>query len=102
MAEETIIAYCGLVCSKCGAYLKGRCKGCHSDKPMNRNCKVKKCAMERQIITCADCKDFDDLRQCKKLNNFVSKIFAIIFRSNRIGNLERIAETGFDSFKAEQ
>lgn len=39
--KEFILAYCGLVCSECGAYTKGRCKGCHSDKPMNKGCKVR-------------------------------------------------------------
>ena len=101
-AKEFVLAYCGLVCSECGMYVKGRCQGCHTDKPMYKSCKVKPCALENNYTSCADCQEFENLRDCKKLNNFVSKIFAIIFRSNRIGNLERIAETGFDSFKAEQ
>jgi len=98
MAEATaekIVAYCGLVCSDCGAYKKNKCKGCHSEKPMNIGCKVKPCAIERGYSTCAECSDFADLRDCKKLNNFISKIFAFIFRSDRIGNLYRIREAKF-------
>lgn len=40
-AGEKIIAYCGLVCDDCGAFKKGKCQGCHCDKPLNRGCKVK-------------------------------------------------------------
>ena len=89
-SKEFILAYCGLVCSECGAYLKGRCQGCHSDKPMNRSCKVKPCAQEKNLVSCAECKDFTNLAECKKLNNWIAKIFGLIFRSNRIGNLNHI------------
>ena len=100
--KEFILAYCGLVCSECGAYTKGRCKGCHSDKPMNRGCKVKPCAQERNFSSCAECKDFPDLADCKKLNNWISKIFAFIFRSDRLGNLNQIREIGLDKFKEQK
>ena len=100
--QEIIIAYCGLCCSNCGMYIKGRCQGCHSDKPMNRNCKMKACAMERGYITCAECTDFQDFKQCKKLYNIVSRFFGFIFRTDRIGNLNRIKNVGIDKFKEEK
>ena len=105
MSEQTeaiVIAYCGLICSDCGAYKKNRCKGCHSEKPMNRNCKIKKCNIENNYVTCADCKEFDDLKKCRKLNNVISKVFSFIFRTNRIRNLNSIREVGIDQFKAEK
>ena len=98
--SEKIIAYCGLVCSECGAYKKQKCQGCHSEKPMFKNCPVKKCALENCFSTCADCVEFEDLKQCKKLNNFISKIIGFIFRSDRIGNLNKIREDGLDVFKS--
>ena len=98
--NEKIIAYCGLVCSDCGAYKKHKCQGCHSEKPMFKNCPVKKCAIENSFSTCADCVEFEDLKQCKKLNSFISKIFGLIFRSDRIGNLNKIREKGLDTFKS--
>ena len=98
-SKEFVLACCGLVCSDCGAYLKGKCDGCHCDKPMNRGCKVKPCVQERNYTCCAECGDFANLKDCKKLNNFISKIFALIFRSDRIGNLNRIRESGIDEFK---
>ena len=99
---EVIIAYCGLACSNCGAYLKGKCLGCHSDKPMNRNCKMKICAMRRDYTTCADCSDFSALKECRELYNPVSRFFGFIFRTDRIGNLNRIREVGLSQFKEEK
>jgi hypothetical protein len=100
--QEVIIAHCGLVCSKCGSFKKGRCHGCHSEKPMFKNCPIKKCNIDGNLATCSDCADFEDLKKCKKLNNFISKIFGLLFGTNRIGNLVRIREIGPDVFKKEQ
>jgi len=102
MAEGTdgkIVAYCGLICSDCGAFKKLKCQGCHSDKPIFKNCPVKKCAMDKNYSTCAECGEFEDLKQCRKLNNFVSKLMGFVFRTDRIGNLKRIREIGLETFK---
>lgn len=93
------LAYCGLVCSQCGAFIRGRCRGCHSPKPMHSRCLVKRCAVERKIASCAECNEFADLHDCRKLNNFVSKLFGLVFRSDRIGNLERIRRGGLVEFQ---
>ncbi len=103
MAESSsgkIVAYCGLVCSECGAFKKLKCQGCHSDRPMFKNCPVKKCAVSRSYCTCAECGDFEDLKGCRKLNNLVSRIMGFVFRTNRIGNLRRIREIGLERFRA--
>ena len=96
--HDLIVAHCGLVCSDCGAFKKGKCQGCHSDKTMCFNCKVKKCNLAHGYTTCADCTEFEDLKKCKKLNSFVSKIFKLIFRSDRLGNLNCIRQKGLDTF----
>ena len=98
---EPVIACCGLICSQCGAYVKQKCLGCHSDKPMFKNCPVKKCVIERNYVTCADCTEYTDIKLCKKLNSFVSKIFGWIFKSDRIGNCNKIRANGMEAFKAE-
>ncbi len=100
--SDFIVAYCGLACTNCGMYIKGRCAGCHSDRPMNRNCKMKACAMERGYTTCADCTAFSNLKDCRKLNNLVANFFGFIFRTDRIGNLNRIREVGLDRFIEEK
>ena len=97
-----VLGCCGLVCSECGAYLKDKCGGCHSDKPMGYKCKVKPCVQEKNGVSCAGCGDFENLSECKKLNNWIAKIFEFIFRKNRIGNLCRIREIGIDGFAEEK
>jgi hypothetical protein len=94
------LAFCGLVCSTCGAFTRGKCKGCHSPKPMHSRCLVKKCAMAKGIGSCAECSDFANLHDCKKLNNFISKMFGFVFHSDRIGNLETIRDIGCSQFLA--
>jgi hypothetical protein len=73
------IAYCGLDCEKCDAYLATvkkdaalqaevaarwrmkpeqiECMGCKSATPLF-NCTLKKCASKRGVPTCAHCTDF--------------------------------------------
>ena len=96
MENGKMAAYCGLVCGDCGMYRKGRCGGCDSGNAMMKNCKVKACAIEKNFKTCAECSEYENLSDCKKLNNFVSKVFGFVFRTDRIGNLERIREGGKD------
>ena len=101
-SKDLVIAHCGLVCSYCGAYLKGKCKGCHSDRPMNRHCKMKACSLSHGYANCAECEEYDNLHDCRKLNNLVANFFGFIFRTNRIANLERIRQVGIERFKEEK
>lgn len=96
--SKAIVACCGLVCSECGAFKKSRCQGCHSEKPMFKNCPVKKCVSDNSFKTCAQCGAYSNLKQCRKLHNPISRIFGFIFRTNRIGNLEQIRADGFEKF----
>ena len=98
-ADDFLLAYCGLVCSDCGMYKKGKCDGCNSDAPLNKNCKVKACAVEHEYSTCADCEMYAEFKDCGKLNNFVSKVLGFIFRTNRIVNLDIIKRDGVDALK---
>jgi hypothetical protein len=100
--NDVIIAHCGLCCTNCGMFIKQKCLGCHSDKPMNRNCEMKACSIGRGYSTCASCNEFKDFKQCKKLYNIISRFFCFIFKTNRIGNLNRIKEIGLDNFKKEK
>jgi len=95
-AQDTIVAYCGLVCTKCYGFRKGKCQGCHSEKPMYKKCPVKKCNIDNGYSTCADCKEFTDLKKCKKLYNIISRIFGLVFRTNRMANLEKIKQFGIE------
>ena len=100
--KDVIVAHCGLVCSECGAFKKSKCKGCHGGKPMFRNCPIKKCNLDHQRTTCADCTEVQELADCGKLNNLISKFFAMVFHTNRIENLNTIRKVGLEQFKTSQ
>jgi hypothetical protein len=54
--------------------------------------------MEQKLSSCAECKDHSDPMKCKKFNNFVSKLFAFVFKSNRAGCLDQIRNLGLDEY----
>ena len=83
-------------------FRKGRCKGCHGDKPMYKGCPIKACVKDNNYDTCADCEEFySEFRDCRKLNNLISKICGFVFRSDRLGNIDRIRAAGLEKFKSE-
>ena len=96
---DGMIAYCGLDCGKCRAFIatqaedSGRkkeiakewtkglnvefkpedinCNGCTSDTISGwctKICKIRPCAEERKVKTCAHCNDYP----CEKLKEFLS------------------------------
>jgi hypothetical protein len=99
-ADEDLVAYCGLYCGECGKLKKGRCPGCAENEKASW-CKVRTCCIEHDYSSCADCREFDDLKDCRKLNNFMAKTFAVIFRSDRNGSLRRIREVGRKEYARE-
>ena len=99
-ADKNLTAFCGLYCGACKAYLREKCAGCRESAKRNW-CKVRTCCIERSFTTCADCKDFPDPADCGKFNNFISKFFAFIFRSDRRACVLRVREIGCEAFAAE-
>ncbi|MFH0919451.1 MAG: DUF3795 domain-containing protein [Fibrobacterota bacterium] len=89
-----LIAYCGLYCGACGAYLKERCPGCRENIKADRWCKIRVCCTERKYASCAECTEFADVNACKKFNNLFSKFFAWVFRSDRKACIGQIREKG--------
>ena len=95
--DPKLVAYCGLYCAACGAYQKGRCPGCH-DNVKATWCKVRACCGEHSYLTCADCKDFPNPNDCRKLNNFIAKIIGVVLNSNRQACVLKIRELGVDEY----
>ncbi|MBU6998192.1 MAG: DUF3795 domain-containing protein [Theionarchaea archaeon] len=88
MAEEDMIAFCGLVCNECPAFIAKRtnndelrektaeqwsspewsveadeinCDGCTSEGEQFKHCtmcKVRTCGSEKGVLTCAHCTDY--------------------------------------------
>jgi hypothetical protein len=92
-----IISYCGLYCSNCRSYKKGKCPGCQGNAKATW-CKIRSCCMEKGYKSCAECAEFSNPMDCKKFNNFVSRIFALVFRSDRAASIEMIKKQGYDNY----
>ena len=92
-----MVAYCGLFCGACGSFRRGRCAGCLDGGGFS-SCKVRICVKDKDYRTCADCDEYLD---CKLLNNFIARIFGLVMRSNRIGNLTAIKRDGIEKWAGE-
>ena len=100
LTDKDLIAYCGLYCGACKKYLREKCLGCHENIKAGW-CKVRTCCIENSYISCADCRIVDDLKDCKKINNFISKVFSLVFRSDRLACLARIKEIDYYEYAKE-
>ena len=101
MANESLVAACGLYCGACRAYLNNKCPGCKNNVKAEKWCKVKICCKENNFKSCADCKMFEDVKKCKKFNNIFSKLFALFLGSNRQWCVNRIRQKGYTEFAKE-
>ena len=97
--DPALVAYCGLYCGACGAFLKGRCPGCHENAKA-RWCKVRACCLEHAYKTCADCTDFADPNACRSFNSWISTVIGVVLNSNRQACVLKIRELGADGFAA--
>jgi hypothetical protein len=97
IADTQLVACCGLYCGACGAYLKEKCKGCRGSEK-NSWCKVKQCVLQKKISTCADCGEYPNPMDCKKFNNFISRLFGLLFNSNRAACVKEIKQSGLDIY----
>ena len=93
ISDSKLVAYCGLYCGACKKYLQEKCQGCHDNEKATW-CKIRSCCMDNQYSSCAECKEFPDPNDCRMFNNFMSKVFALIFRSNRAACIDQIREIG--------
>ena len=98
-ADSELVAHCGLYCGACKRYLKEKCSGC-KENVKAAWCKIRACCIENSYISCADCREFGDPMDCKKFNNIMSKLFAVLFRSNRKACIEMIKDKGYEEYAA--
>ncbi len=94
-ANAELVACCGLYCGACKSHLSGKCGGCRENSKASW-CKVRSCCMEKHIKSCAECAEFADPRACRKYNNFMSKLFGLIFRSDRAACIAQIKRLGLE------
>jgi hypothetical protein len=76
MDGKEYIGCCGAYCKTCGAFARGKCKGCKlgfdGDRNINKTgCNVKKCCFrDNTFETCADCSKLDS---CNYMENWYKK-----------------------------
>jgi len=125
MKSEWEISVCGLNCVQCDMYQAShgneklrneiidwfkkkrnktlkpeqvKCEGCKGPLSVHwsSDCKMLKCAREKKIEYCFQCKDF----QCQILNAFASD--GVDHHERTVVNLKRMKEIGLDAWIAEQ
>lgn len=96
--NKELVAFCGLYCAACRQYLKGECAGCQKNEKAQW-CKVRTCCLEKGYTSCADCTI--NVADCKKFSNFVSKMFAFFFNSDRKACIDRIKTIGTEEYARE-
>ena len=100
VSNSALVAYCGLYCGACSRYLKDKCQGCHGNEKAAW-CKLRTCCREKGYASCGDCTEFENTMACRKFNNFISRIFGFIFRSDRNACIRRIREIGVQGYSDE-
>ena len=98
--DPNLVAYCGLYCGACRAYLAGSCPGCR-ENTRGRWCRVRTCCISGGHATCAGCTSHLDPRHCAKFNNLISRVFGFVSRSNRAACIDRIDRIGRQGFARE-
>ncbi|MGA2061582.1 MAG: DUF3795 domain-containing protein [Thermoguttaceae bacterium] len=100
VADPKLVACCGLYCGACRAYLGGRCPGCRENHKASW-CKVRVCCISNQFASCAECKEFQNPQDCRMFNNWISKLFGLIFRSDRAACVRQIRQIGLEAHAAD-
>ena len=96
-SDTALVSACGLYCGNCHKYRKGSCPGCAENDKASW-CQIRGCVAQRGLSTCSGCQDFEDVDECRKFNNFVSRLFSFIFRSDRKASLKMIGEVGLPEY----
>ena len=93
LSNPDLVAYCGLYCGACRSYLRERCPGCHENEKA-KWCRIRVCCIDNQYLSCADCRQYDNPGDCKLFDNFIARLFSLIFRSDRPACIRQIKELG--------
>ena len=97
-----LIAACGLYCGACRKYRQEKCPGCRISnriQPLTKRlqkCKIRSCCFNKGFQTCAQCNM--DVSECKLHNNWKSKLFSVIFRSDRVACIRYIRKNGMEAY----
>lgn len=100
--DTNLISYCGFYCGACPKYKKGDCIGCKGDSPQcavgYKSCKVRPCCIKKGINSCADCDEYNSVKDCKIYNPLMIRFGQFITRTSRRKGIEMIKEKGETEF----
>lgn len=95
-ANENLVAYCGLYCGSCTAFLKEKCLGCIKNEKASW-CEIRKCNAENEYRTCGDCTIVSSTKECKKFENLIAKAIGFFTGTDRGACVEQIKKEGIAS-----
>jgi len=99
VADQQLIAKCGLYCGACRSYLSGKCPGCAKNEKASW-CAIRICCTENHLKSCADCTTTEP-KACKKYNTFISRIIGAVLNSDRAACIQSIKVSGYANFATE-
>lgn len=100
MVDKNLVARCGLYCGSCSRYLKKKCEGCAKNTKLTW-CKIRKCCGDKDISTCAHCDEHQEVKNCRKFNNKISRIISFFFRTDRAASIDMIKTEGREKYARE-
>ena len=96
--NENLIGYCGIYCGACPSFTSGECDGCRAKSAKSavryKACEVKRCCIENQFFTCANCTIYASTKECKKYNPLLLKIASWVESTDRSKAIEMIKTKG--------
>lgn len=100
--QDAFFAPCGVNCTVCYAHLKakGACGGCNLDlnQPKHcKQCKIKACALEKEVSFCFSCDSFP-CRMIRDLDKSYRKRYGI----SLIENSRQAKQLGIEQFLEEE
>ena len=98
--RDAHIAACGLFCTNCSRFKSNKCQGCQVAPPF-KSCPVRKCCAEKSVTDCGQCDEFAaprDYRECKKLNNIISKVIGFMVGSHRTAGCAMLRDQGREHY----
>ena len=97
IADKELISYCGLYCGACKSYVKEKCPGCRVNGKYKK-CKMRPCCIDNLYTSCADCKQFDSVSDCKIFNPFFIRLGEFVSRTSRRAGIQLIKDKGRTEF----